>query len=107
MYFQNASWSLQVQFRRLPIGIVVSQDIFQRRLDDIYRNIPNVIGIIDGIIVFGSTRRNLPKHVNCHSSQQLQPQLRETPVQAAECRFRIFLHRFIYKYLHLAKVKRD
>lgn len=34
----------------------MSQDIFQRRLDDIYRNIPNVTGLADDIIVFSSTR---------------------------------------------------
>ena len=44
------------RFKRLPFGIVVSQDIFQRRLDDIYRNVPNVTGIADDIIVFGSTQ---------------------------------------------------
>ena len=44
------------RFKRLPFGIVVSQDIFQRRLDDIYRNIPNVTGIADDSIVFGSTQ---------------------------------------------------
>ena len=38
------------RFKRLPFGIVVSQDIFQRKLDDIYKNMPNVI------IVFGSTK---------------------------------------------------
>ena len=42
------------RFKRLPFGIVVSQDIFQRKLDDIYKNIPNVTGIADDIIVFGS-----------------------------------------------------
>ncbi|KAL9977016.1 hypothetical protein ACROYT_G014376 [Oculina patagonica] len=43
------------RFKRLPFGIVVSQDIFQRMLDNIYKNIPNVTGIADNIIVFGST----------------------------------------------------
>jgi len=43
------------RFKRLPFGIVVSQDIFQRKLDDIYKNISNVSGIADDIIVFGST----------------------------------------------------
>ena len=47
----------QYRFKRLPIGIVVSQDIFQRKLDDIYKNIPNVSGIADDIIVFGSTEK--------------------------------------------------
>ena len=43
------------RFKRLPFGIVVSQDIFQRKLDDIYKKIPNVTGIADDIMVFGST----------------------------------------------------
>lgn len=43
------------RFKRLPFGIVVSQDIFQRKLDDIYMNMPNITGIADDIIVFGST----------------------------------------------------
>lgn len=44
------------RFKRPPFGIVVPQDIFQRRLDDISRNIPNVTGIADDIIVSGSTQ---------------------------------------------------
>ena len=43
------------RFKHLPFGVVVSQDIFQRKLDDIYKNIPNVTGIADDIIIFGST----------------------------------------------------
>ena len=43
------------RFKRLPFGIVVSQDIFQRKLDDIYKNVPNVTGIPNDIIVLGST----------------------------------------------------
>ena len=45
------------RFKRLPFGIVVSQDIFQRKLDDVYKNMPNVTGIADDIIVFGSTEK--------------------------------------------------
>ena len=33
----------------------VSQDIFQRKLDEILRDIPNVAGIADDILVFGSS----------------------------------------------------
>ena len=43
------------RFKRLPFGINVSQDIFQRKLDEIHKKIPNVTGIADDIIVFGST----------------------------------------------------
>ena len=47
------------RLKRLPFGVVVSQDIFQRKLDDIYRNIPNVTGIADDIIIYGSTEEEL------------------------------------------------
>ena len=43
------------RFKRLPFGIIVSQDIFQRMLDNIYMSISNITGIADDIIVFGST----------------------------------------------------
>lgn len=43
--------------KRLPFGVIVSQDIFQRKLDVIYRNIPTGITVIaDDIIIFGSTQ---------------------------------------------------
>ena len=43
------------RFKRLPFGVIVSQDIFQRKLDEVYRNIPGVTGIADDIIISGST----------------------------------------------------
>ena len=41
--------------KRLPFGEKVSQDIFQCKLDEILRDIPNVAGIADDILVFGSS----------------------------------------------------
>ena len=41
--------------KRLPFGVKVSQDIFQHKLDEILRDIPNVAGIADDILVFGSS----------------------------------------------------
>ena len=40
---------------RLPFGVKIAQDIFQRRLDEIQKDIPNVAGIADDILVFGSS----------------------------------------------------
>ena len=42
-------------FKRLPIGIKLSQDIFQSKLDEVYQHISNVMGIADDIVVCGST----------------------------------------------------
>ena len=41
--------------KRLPFGVTASQHIFQRKLDEILRDIPNVAGIADNILIFGST----------------------------------------------------
>lgn len=43
------------KFKRLAFGTCVSQDVFQKKLDDIFQNIPNVTGIADDIIVYGET----------------------------------------------------
>ena len=43
------------RFNRLPFGVRVSQDVFQRKLDEAFRGIPNVTGIADDILVSGST----------------------------------------------------
>ena len=43
------------RFKRLPFGVKLSQDIFQRKLDEVYKDIPNVMGIADDIVVCGST----------------------------------------------------
>ena len=42
-------------FNRLPFGLMMSQDVFQPRLDAAYQGIANVTGIADDIIVAGST----------------------------------------------------
>ena len=43
------------RFKRLPFGVRVSQDVFQRKLDEAFKGIPNVTGIADDIIVSGAT----------------------------------------------------
>jgi len=35
----------------------VSQDVFQRKLDEVYKDLPNVTGIVDDIIIAGSTQQ--------------------------------------------------
>ena len=54
MYIQHAFGRFRPT--RLPFGEKISQDIFQRRLDEILKDIPNVVGIADDIIIiFGSS----------------------------------------------------
>jgi transposase InsO family protein len=40
-------------FRRLPFGLVVSQDVFQQRMDAILEKCPGCTGITDDVAVFG------------------------------------------------------
>ena len=42
-------------FQRLPFGLSVSQDIFQREMDLILEKCPGACGIADDIVVYGST----------------------------------------------------
>ena len=41
------------QWTRLPMGSIVAQDVFQRKLDGIFLSIPGVTGIPDEIIIYG------------------------------------------------------
>ena len=41
------------QWTRLPMGSIVAQDVFQRKLDVIFLNIPGVTGIADDMIIYG------------------------------------------------------
>ena len=52
----NTSTHLFGRFRpkRLPFGVKIAQDVFQHRLDNILKDIPNVAGIADDILVCGS-----------------------------------------------------
>ena len=42
------------QQTRLPMGSIVAQDVFQRKLDAIFLNLPGVTGIVDDIIIYGN-----------------------------------------------------
>jgi hypothetical protein len=53
------------RFNRLPFGLVVSQDIFQKQLDTAFQGLNGVTGIADDTFVYGSSEeehdRNLVK----------------------------------------------
>ena len=46
---------VRYRFKRLPFGVNVSQDVFQHKLDEVFKNIPNVGGIADDILIVGNT----------------------------------------------------
>ena len=43
------------QWTQLPMGSIVAQDMFQRKLDAIFLSVPGVTGIADDMIIYGRT----------------------------------------------------
>ena len=41
------------RYKRLPFGTATTGDLFQRKIDEIFRNLPNVIVIADDILGVG------------------------------------------------------
>ena len=53
----------RLQWTRLPMGSIVAQDIFQRKLDAIFLSIPGVTGIADDMIIYGRSHLEHDKHL--------------------------------------------
>ena len=51
------------QWTRLPMGSIVAQDIFQRKLDSIFLNVPGVTGIADDMVIYGRSDLEHDKHL--------------------------------------------
>ena len=43
------------QWTRLPMGSIIAQDVFQRKIDVICLSVPGVTGIADDMIIYGKT----------------------------------------------------
>ena len=51
------------QWTRLPMGSIVAQDMFQRKLDAIFLDIPGVTGIADDMVIYGKTDLEHDRHL--------------------------------------------
>ena len=51
-------------FRRLPFGLVSAQDVFQKKVDQTFEELPGVVAIADDIVVFGKTEAEHDKHID-------------------------------------------
>ena len=51
------------QWTQLPMGSIVAQDVFQRKLDAIFLSIPGVTGIADDMIIYGRSNLEHDKHL--------------------------------------------
>ena len=51
------------QLTKLPMDSIVAQDVFQRKLDAIFLNVPGVTGIADDMIIYGRSNLEHDKHL--------------------------------------------
>ena len=51
------------QWMRLPMGSIVAQDIFQRKLDAIFLSVPGVTGIANDMIIYGRNDQEHDQHL--------------------------------------------
>ena len=51
------------QWTRLPMGSVVVQDIFQRKLDGSFLDVPGVTGIADDMVIYGRSNLEHDRHL--------------------------------------------
>ena len=51
------------QWTRLPMGSIVAQDVFQRKLDAIFLSIPGVTSIADDMIIYGRNDQEHDQHL--------------------------------------------
>ena len=51
------------QWTRLPMGSIVAQNVFQRKLDAIFLSVPGVTGIADDMIIYGRNDQEHDQHL--------------------------------------------
>ena len=51
------------QWTRLPMGSIVAQDVFQRKLDGIFLDVPGVTGIVDDMVIYGRMNLEHDRHL--------------------------------------------
>ena len=62
-YLQQPLWEV-LHFLHLPFGLVCSQDIFQKKLDQFLKECPRCIGIADDITILGCTNAEHDAHLH-------------------------------------------
>ena len=46
-------WFGRYRYKCLPFGAASAGDMFQRKIDEIFNDMPNIFGIVDDILVTG------------------------------------------------------
>ena len=50
------------QWTQLPMGMNVTSDVFQRKLDEIFQNVQGITGIADDMIIYGKSKEEHDIH---------------------------------------------
>ena len=50
------------QWTQLPMGTIVTSDVFQKKLHKIFHNVPVVTGIVDDMVIYGKSIEEHAKH---------------------------------------------
>ena len=50
------------QWTWLPMGMIVASDVFEKKLDEIFHNVPSVTGIADDMVIYGKSIEEHDKH---------------------------------------------
>ena len=66
-------------FTRLPFGIHSSQDVFQKKVDEVYEGIQGVSAIVDDILVFGKTAEEHDQNLRALLERSRQKGLKLNP----------------------------
>ncbi|XP_035676225.1 uncharacterized protein K02A2.6-like [Branchiostoma floridae] len=79
------------KFNRLPFGLKVSQDVFQRKIDETYRGCKGAIGIADDIQVYGKTDDDHDFHLHEAMEKTRQAGIKlnasKCIIKESECKF--------------------
>ena len=78
-------------YQRMPFGLVMSQDVYQSRIDQIVEQCPGVVGIADDMVVYGQSEkehdRNLHKLMKVAKKSGLVFNSRKCEIKQPEIRF--------------------
>ena len=85
------------QWKRLPMGTIVTSDVFQKKLDSIYIGLPGVTGIADNMIIYGTTEdehdQNLLRFLHVTKDKGLR--LNKDKIQFKKTEVSFFGHRWL------------
>ena len=52
----------RLQWTWLPMETIVASDVFQKKLDEIFHNVPGVTGIVDDMVIYSKSIEEHDKH---------------------------------------------